>query len=209
MQTSISVPNFVFPCSGAPRDPERSCARLIAGRLEAWSRQACTSPTTCSRGAATTPCSTTQHSSRRGSRTSRADADRAIVWRRYILAARATTASSFDGDFVECGAYTGVGVKTVVDYLGGKRFPREVLGLRSVRARAQAMAAPSQCPSTVRDLERRVRDKFANYPQVQHRQGRDPGRLRRTVARRDRLPAHRSEPGAGRDRGAGTRCSIA
>jgi hypothetical protein len=29
-----------------------------------------------------------------------------------------------EGDFVECGVYWGTGIKTVVDYLGGKVFPK-------------------------------------------------------------------------------------
>ena len=45
--------------------------------------------------------------------------DRAIVWRRYVLACAAHHCVQLDGDFVECGAYTGVGVKIVADYLGG------------------------------------------------------------------------------------------
>lgn len=51
--------------------------------------------------------------------------DRAIVWRRYVLACSAYHCVQLDGDFVECGAYTGVGVKTVVDYLGGHGFPKD------------------------------------------------------------------------------------
>ena len=50
------------------------------------------------------------------------DSDFAIVWRRYILACAAYHAVQLDGDFVECGCYRGVGIKTVVDYLGGRRF---------------------------------------------------------------------------------------
>jgi hypothetical protein len=52
------------------------------------------------------------------------DADRAIVWRRYILATMAHHAVQLDGDFVECGVYAGTGVKTVMDYLGGPSFPK-------------------------------------------------------------------------------------
>lgn len=51
--------------------------------------------------------------------------DRGIVWRRYILATSAFHCVQLEGDFVECGAYTGVGVKTVIDYLGGKNFPKQ------------------------------------------------------------------------------------
>ena len=39
-----------------------------------------------------------------------------------------TTCVQLDGDFVECGAYTGVGMKTVIDYLGGTEFPRTFWG---------------------------------------------------------------------------------
>src|SRR5580698_4317198 len=55
-------------------------------------------------------------------------ADRTIIWRRYILATMAYHAVQLDGDFVECGCYTGVGMKTVMDYLGGVDFPRPYWG---------------------------------------------------------------------------------
>jgi O-methyltransferase len=51
-------------------------------------------------------------------------ADAAIVWRRYILACAAYHCLHLEGDFVECGVYLGTGVKTVMDYLGGKSFPK-------------------------------------------------------------------------------------
>lgn len=50
--------------------------------------------------------------------------DNAIGWRRYILATLAYHAVQLEGDFVECGVYLGSGVKTVMDYLGGKDFPK-------------------------------------------------------------------------------------
>jgi O-methyltransferase len=56
------------------------------------------------------------------------DADRAIVWRRYILACAAYHCAQLDGDFVECGAYKGVGMKTVIDYLGGAEFEKTFWG---------------------------------------------------------------------------------
>jgi hypothetical protein len=52
------------------------------------------------------------------------DADKAIAWRRYILACAAYHCVQLPGDFVECGVYFGTGVKTVVDYLGAKEFPK-------------------------------------------------------------------------------------
>ena len=52
------------------------------------------------------------------------DSDQAIVWRRYILACAAYHCVHVPGDFVECGVYNATGVKTVMDYLGGKDFPK-------------------------------------------------------------------------------------
>ena len=56
------------------------------------------------------------------------DADRAIAWRRYILACAAFHCAQLDGDFVECGVYAGSGIKTVLDYLGGPAFPKTFWG---------------------------------------------------------------------------------
>ncbi len=54
--------------------------------------------------------------------------DRAIAWRRYILACAAYHCIQLTGDFVECGVYAGTGIKTVMDYLGGPAFPRNFWG---------------------------------------------------------------------------------
>ena len=56
------------------------------------------------------------------------DADQAIAWRRYILACAAYHCVQLAGDFVECGVYTGTGIKTVMDYLGGPAFPKTFWG---------------------------------------------------------------------------------
>ncbi len=50
--------------------------------------------------------------------------DRTIIWRRYILTMAGFHCQHLEGDFVECGAYQGVGAKTVIDYLGGKDFEK-------------------------------------------------------------------------------------
>ncbi|MBN1141287.1 MAG: tetratricopeptide repeat protein [Deltaproteobacteria bacterium] len=50
--------------------------------------------------------------------------DHAIIWRRYILAMAGFHCQHLEGDFVECGAYQGVGAKTILDYLGGPDFPK-------------------------------------------------------------------------------------
>lgn len=55
-------------------------------------------------------------------------ADQGIVWRRYILACAAYHCVQLEGDFVECGVYMGTGIKTVLDYLGGKSFPKTFWG---------------------------------------------------------------------------------
>lgn len=56
------------------------------------------------------------------------DADQAIAWRRYVLATLAYNVLPLAGDFVECGVYVGSGIKTVMDYLGGKEFPKTFWG---------------------------------------------------------------------------------
>ena len=92
------------------------------------------------------------------------DTDRAIIWRRYILACAAYHCVLLDGDFVECGAYTGVGVKTVVDYLGGVQFPKN-FWMYDLFEHEEWMlhdAGPEHGP----ELEGRVRKKFSAYPQV-------------------------------------------
>ena len=92
------------------------------------------------------------------------DSDRTIIWRRYILACAAYHCVHLEGDFVECGAYTGVGVKTVVDYLGGKQFPKD-FWLYDLFEHEEWMlhhAGPEHGPG----LEGKVRKKFESYPQV-------------------------------------------
>jgi len=92
------------------------------------------------------------------------DADKAIVWRRYILACAAYHCVQLDGDFVECGAYTGVGVKTVIDFLGGEQFPKD-FWLYDLFEHEEWMLHHSM-PEHGPDLEARVREKFKSYPQV-------------------------------------------
>jgi hypothetical protein len=92
------------------------------------------------------------------------DADKAIVWRRYILACAAYHCVQLDGDFVECGAYTGVGVKTVMDFLGGATFPKDYW-LYDLFEHEEWMLHHSM-PEHGPDLETRVREKFKSYPRV-------------------------------------------
>jgi len=100
------------------------------------------------------------------------DADKAIVWRRYILACAAYHCVQLNGDFVECGAYTGVGVKTVVDYLGGVDFPKN-FWLYDLFEHEDWMAHDAM-PDHGLGLESRVRDKFRAYPQVKIFKGHIP-----------------------------------
>ena len=89
--------------------------------------------------------------------------DRAIVWRRYILATTACHGVQLEGDFVECGVNAGTGIKTVMDYLGGTAFPKTFWGYDTY----------DYHPSSARNMEgqsvgqfERVQERFANYPQV-------------------------------------------
>jgi O-methyltransferase len=100
------------------------------------------------------------------------DSDRAIVWRRYILSCAAYHCVQLKGDFVECGAYTGVGVKTVVDYLGGEAFPKDfwIYDLFEHEEWMLHHSMPQHGPG----LEARVRHKFRAYPQVKIFKGNIP-----------------------------------
>ena len=91
-------------------------------------------------------------------------ADRAIAWRRYVLACAAHHCVQLDGDFVECGAYMGVGVKTVMDYLGGKEFPKTFWAY-DLFEHEEGMLHHSMRDHGP-DLYERVKAKFADYDQV-------------------------------------------
>lgn len=91
-------------------------------------------------------------------------ADEAIVWRRYVLACAAYHCVQLDGDFVECGAYTGVGIKTVIDYLGGPAFPKTFWGY-DLFEHDPSMPHHSM-PEHGEGLYWRVQKKFSAYPQV-------------------------------------------
>jgi hypothetical protein len=101
-----------------------------------------------------------------------AESDEAIVWRRYVLACAGYHCVQLGGDFVECGAYTGVGVKTVVDYLGGTAFPRTFWGYDLFEH--DASMANHSMPEHGEGLYRRVQEKFAAYPQVRMIKGSIP-----------------------------------
>ncbi|MEO8153082.1 MAG: TylF/MycF/NovP-related O-methyltransferase [Rhizobacter sp.] len=92
------------------------------------------------------------------------DADKAIVWRRYVLACAAYHCVQLDGDFVECGAYTGVGMKTVIDYLGGTAFPKTFWGY-DIFEHDESMANHSM-PEHGTGLYTRTQQKFSSYPRV-------------------------------------------
>ena len=100
------------------------------------------------------------------------NSDKAIVWRRYILACAAYHAVQLGGDFVECGAYTGVGVKTVVDYLGGVDFPRGFWIYDLFQHEEGMLHHPM--PDHGPGLHERVVQKFREYPQVKIFKGNIP-----------------------------------
>ncbi len=90
--------------------------------------------------------------------------DQAIVWRRYVLACAAYHCIQLGGDFVECGAYTGVGMKTVIDYIGGTGFPKTFWGYDIFEHDASMLNHPM--PEHGEGLYARVQSKFSAYPQV-------------------------------------------
>ena len=100
------------------------------------------------------------------------DPDRAIVWRRYILACAGYHCAQLDGDFVECGAYMGVGIKTVLDYLGGKEFPKTFWGYDLFEHDAAMLH--HAMPEHGSELYEKVTAKFAGYNNVRIVKGEIP-----------------------------------
>ena len=91
------------------------------------------------------------------------DADRAIAWRRYVLGCAAFHCVQLPGDFVECGVYCGSGVKTVVDYLGGKEFPKPFWAYDTYDYNpVEGHAFPGQAPG----FFEQVKERFSGYTQV-------------------------------------------
>lgn len=90
--------------------------------------------------------------------------DKAIVWRRFIKAMAGFHCSHLEGDFVECGAYEGVGAKTVLDYLGGPAFPK-TFWLYDMFEHNEQMANHAM-PSHGPQLFEQVKQRFAAYPNV-------------------------------------------
>lgn len=91
------------------------------------------------------------------------DADEAIMWRRYLLACSGLHAIHLAGDFVECGVYAGSGIKTVVDYLGGTEFPKQVWGYDTFDYNP---VAGHEFPGQAEGFFETVCDRFSDYPQV-------------------------------------------
>ncbi len=90
--------------------------------------------------------------------------DRTIIWRRYILAMAAFHCQHLEGDFVECGAYQGVGAKTVIDYLGGKEFEK-TFWLYDMFEHNEKMANHAM-QGHGPQLYEQVVQRFADYPNV-------------------------------------------
>ncbi len=91
------------------------------------------------------------------------DADQAIAWRRYILACAAFHCVQLEGDFAECGVYTGTGIKTVMDYLGGPAFPRTFWGYDTFDYNP---VEGHHFAGQEAGFFDKVKARFADYPQV-------------------------------------------
>jgi len=91
------------------------------------------------------------------------EADRSAGWRRYILATTAYNCVQLEGEFVECGVYLGTGLKTVVDYLGGEKFPKLFFGFDTFdfgrNSNLETVVNPEE-------MLQQIQGRFANYPQV-------------------------------------------
>ena len=91
------------------------------------------------------------------------DADRSIVWRRFILACAAYHCSQLAGDFVECGVYRGSAIKTVIDYFGKDSFSKRFWGYDTFDVDpAEGRAFDGQQVGDFAEVQRR----FEGYDQV-------------------------------------------
>lgn len=104
--------------------------------------------------------------------------DQAIVWRRYILATLAYHAVQLEGDFVECGTYSGTGIKILVDYLGGKDFPKVFWGYDTFDSNpVEGHAFPGQEAG----FFEKVKSRFGGYDQVKLIKGFIPDSFRQGI----------------------------
>lgn len=103
------------------------------------------------------------------------DADEAIAWRRYILATFAHHCIQLtEGDFVECGVYSGSGIKIVIDYLGRENFPRSFWGYDTFDYNpVEGHAFPGQQTGFFEEVQKR----FDGYSQVKLVKGLLPASL--------------------------------
>ena len=114
-------------------------------------------------GVETIQCLTTNFLSGLGKATLRQVPIREIVWRRYVLSTSAFHCIQLEGDFVECGAYTGVGVKRIVDYLSGIDLPKQFWAYDVFKhQRDDNHPVPAVSPK----LFDRVKQKFSDYARV-------------------------------------------
>jgi len=90
-------------------------------------------------------------------------ADEAIVWRRYITACAAYHCLHLDGDFAEFGVYTGTGIKTVIDYLGGVKFPKTFWGYDYFDSNPDG---DLDFKDNDKNFFKFVQNRFKDYPQV-------------------------------------------
>lgn len=90
-------------------------------------------------------------------------ADAAIAWRRYICACAGYHCVQLEGDFVECGVYRGTGIKTLVDYLGGKSFPKHFYGYDTYE---YSPVPGHKYDGQEAGFYETVKQRFDGYPQV-------------------------------------------
>jgi hypothetical protein len=102
------------------------------------------------------------------------EADEAILWRRYILCCAACHCVHLPGDFVECGALVGTGVKTVIDYFGKDNFGKQFWAY-DVFDTNPVEGFPSHGQHA--GLFEKVRERFSGYDNVRLVAGLVPGSL--------------------------------
>ena len=90
-------------------------------------------------------------------------ADETTLWRRYILCCAACHCVHLTGDFAECGALFGTGVKTVIDYFGKDNFGKQFWAYDVFESNPiEEIPAVGQ----EEGLLERVRERFSGYDNV-------------------------------------------
>ena len=100
------------------------------------------------------------------------DNERTIIWRTYVLAWAVRHAVNLEGDFVECGCYTGTTAKIICDLIDFKTQNRKYY-LYDLFDHDPDMLHPKMLEHS-KELYQKTKERFTDYPNVLVAQGKVP-----------------------------------